>query len=452
MNRSLTTNGAWIAITVGTFLAGSHWARNSKDSSGVSAATDRPGSSGYSSRSLDGATKNSVRKSAGKSTRTGDTTGSGELRPLGSTPTPVVRRVLSNAPLINKGEIEALVKDAIKDPNPITRRHAFDRILESISPENVHMLRAAMAETGAGSDQWRLFDYAWGATDPAGALAHIEVIEEKYRDGFIGNMLPGLASVDPRSAIDFVEGLEAGKRRDGMTGRLIEGLRDHDLGMATDYVFQLSAGGDKNAYRHLSSLTSDVLYREGLEAARNWADAMPPGALQAGALDRIANRFVDQDPQAAAAWATRYAGDDTNARVIEEVGDEWAERDPASSVAWLTTLPAGRGQNEGMSSALHEWAKRDPVTAGGYLQTMAPSEARDAAIGGFSATIAKEDPQTAIAWAESITADGARIKTLTRVGQYWARQDPDAAREWVSTSGLPKDAQRAILNARNDLR
>jgi len=423
MNRPLATHATWIAITVATFVAGSHWARNSKEAHEASAAAVHPNTSISSSRSKHSDRNDSAERATKGSAIDRDTTDNDELSPLGSTPATVARRVLSSAPLLNKAEIEALVRDAIKDPNPITRRHAFDRILESISPENVHILRAAMAETGANSDQWKLFDYAWGASDPAGALAHISVIEEKYRDGFIGNMLPGLASVDPRAAIDFVEGLEAGNRRDRMTGRLIEGLRDHDLGMATDYVFQLSESGDKNAYRHLSELTRDVLHREGLETGREWAEAMPVGALQAGALDRVAHEFVDQDPQAAATWATKYAGEEYAARVIEEVGDEWAESDPAASVAWLNTLPAGRGQNEGMSSALHEWAQRDPVAAGGYLQTMPPSNARDAAIGGFSITIAREDPQTAISWAESITATGRRTETLTRVGQSWARQD-----------------------------
>ena len=205
MNRSLATHGIWIAITVGTFVAGSHWARTSRSSpeAGLADAPAPP-------RPLHPARRHAGRSGSAKP---------GNIARCRATASPphcsdnsraaVERRIFSNAPLVDKAEIEALVRDAIKDSDPITRRHAFDRILASISPENVLMLRAAMAETGASGDQWRLFDYAWGAADPAGALAHIPEIEEKHRDGFISNMLPGLASVDPRAAIDFIEGLEA---------------------------------------------------------------------------------------------------------------------------------------------------------------------------------------------------------------------------------------------------
>lgn len=448
MNRSITTHVAWIAITVGTFIAGSHWARHSEnDTTGDAARAD--GKSGSAStpsfRSTDEERKRSTKRNAASRDQAGS--------PLpANTPYAVARRILSTAPLVDKAEIKALVEDALKGTNPITRRLAFDRLLSSISPENVMMIRAAMAENGAGSNQWRLLDYAWGATDPAGAMAHIQDVEERYRDGFISNMLPGIASVDPAAAIAFVEGLDPGGSRERFTSRLIEGLADHDIGMATDYVFQLADGGNNNADRHLSNLTRDILRSEGLDFSRDWAEALPAGALQAGALDRVAHQFVDQDPQAAAAWATRYAGEEYAARVIEEVGDEWAERDPPSAVAWLNTLPEGRGQNEGMSSALHEWAQRDPVAAGGYLQNMAPSSARDAAIGGFSTTIAREDPQTAISWAETITAEGPRLATLTRVGQSWARRDPAAATAWATTSGLPPSVQKTILNPPDDRR
>jgi len=451
MNRSLATHAFWIAITVGTFFAGSHWSRTSdrnRDAAGEDdPAVGKPGIAS-SSRSTDEERK---RSGKGNAASRDDSDKGGSPLP-GNIPYAVARRILSTAPLVDKAEIEALVQDATKGMNPIIRRHAFDRILESINPENVMMIRAAMAGNGARSEQWQLLDYAWGASDPAGALAHIPDVPDRYRDGFIPNLLPGIASVDPAAAIAYVEGLEAGDRREQLTGRVIEGLADHDIGAATDYVFQLDDGGNETAGRHLSDLTRDIMRSEGLEFSREWAEALPAGALQAGALDRVAHEFVDRDPQAAAVWATRYAGEDYAARVIEEVGDEWAERDPPSAVAWLNTLPSGRGQNEGMSSALHEWAQRDPVAAGGYLQEMPPSTARDAAVGGFSATIAREDPQTAISWAETISAPESRLRTLTRVGQTWARQDPAAATAWATASGLPEATQQAIMNPPRDRR
>jgi hypothetical protein len=438
----------WVAIAIATFFAGSFWARNanhdrdesSRDPGTTASRRGTAGASGFASPERPGR--------ATRSNRDPEATGGTRLPAafLGTAPDETARRVLSTEALEDREEIDQLVGDAIRDANPIIRRQAFDRILRSLTPENALMVRESMAENGAGGDQWRLFTYAWGAVDAQGALAHAPDVPERWRDGFIGSVLTGMASKDPTAAMAYIDTLEAGERRDRMAGQVVQGLADHDIGVATDYVLGLASQGNERAGRYLEDLTREVLRSDGLDAGRSWAESLPSGSLQAGALDRVANRFVDEDPQAAAGWATAYAGRDDYWRVVEEVGDEWAERDPAAAVAWLDSLPAGRGQNEGMSSALQEWGRRDPVAAGEYLQNMAPSAAKDAAVISFSATVAREDPQTAIAWAQSVSSQEGRLQALTQVGQSWARRDPAAAAEWASSAGLPAEVQQQILN------
>ena len=63
-------------------------------------------------------------------------------------------------------------------------------------------------------------------------------------------MLPGLASVEPRTAIGIVESME-GEMRQQMTGRLLEGLADYDVGFATDYVFDMAENGDPHASQYM---------------------------------------------------------------------------------------------------------------------------------------------------------------------------------------------------------
>jgi hypothetical protein len=60
------------------------------------------------------------------------------------------------------GGLEALVNQAMKDPNPLNRRLAFARLLESLTPENAESVRAQLVSLGAEGDQWRDFCYAWG--------------------------------------------------------------------------------------------------------------------------------------------------------------------------------------------------------------------------------------------------------------------------------------------------
>ncbi|MAH34816.1 MAG: hypothetical protein CMO42_05925, partial [Verrucomicrobiales bacterium] len=109
----------------------------------------------------------------------------------------------SKRPPLSKTEIKTLVDLAIKSSDPIERRRAFDRLLEemksdSFNYEQAMNIRIAMHKGGASGDQWRTFDYAWGANDPASAIKEIDNIPEQYRRGFTSNMLPGLASVEPQ--------------------------------------------------------------------------------------------------------------------------------------------------------------------------------------------------------------------------------------------------------------
>jgi hypothetical protein len=100
----------------------------------------------------------------------------------------------------------------------------------------------------------------------------------------------------------------------------------------------------------------------------------------------------------------------------------------------------------GLSSAYGEWAQRDPVAAGDRLAAMPRSPQRDSAISGYANTLSYRDPAAAIRWADSIAQDSVRNRALTRAGQQLYRRDAKAARAWVATSGLPPEAQQAVLN------
>ncbi|MFP6873202.1 MAG: hypothetical protein VCA55_06790, partial [Verrucomicrobiales bacterium] len=253
---------------------------------------------------------------------------------------------------LSEGQIEELVLAAIKSSNPVERRRAFDRILEemrsdSFTLEQAMTIRKVMHDNSASGEQWRTFDYAWGANDPAAAVAYIEQIPEQYRNGYTGNMLPGLASVEPQTAIDLVAGME-GELRRRMTGRLLEGLADHDIGVATEYVFGLAENEDPHTTQHMRKLAREVLDNEGLEGGLSWAENLEEGPLQGAALWQVANEFANEDPEAASLWAEQFIGQDQNARLFGEVVREWDDREAAE--AWVDSLEPGQGQRDALSA------------------------------------------------------------------------------------------------------
>jgi hypothetical protein len=347
---------------------------------------------------------------------------------------------------LNQAQIDDLAREAFTDPNPLTRKLAFSKMLASLTPENAAMMMAAMKANRADGQQWNLFHYAWGSKDPAGAFAFAETLNGGQKSQFLTQALPGWASKDPNGAIAWLEGLKDGDEKNRFRSSLVGGLADHDINAATAYVMQRVAANDKQAGEFLQTVTGEALRKMGPEGAAAWGDGLAEGPLKGGALDQIADSFAERDPKAAAAWATKYATGEYATRVIEEVGDNWAERDPRAALAWLGSLQDGKGRSEGTYSALREWTQRDPMAASKYLSAMPASPSKDYAVSGFANSLAREDPESAVIWAKTITNDDARTSTLKRTGQYWFRRDPKAAQNWLQSSNLPPALQEAIRN------
>ncbi len=423
MKPSLTLHASWGLAVLGAFAAGSWWS--------ASRTHDNP----------------AVRVSSARTVL--DLDGGASNRSPGTNPdsqAPAGDRAVAVQKLLTAEEINALTRDAINDPNPLSRNLAFSRLLESLTPENATLVLESLKTNGASRDQWGLFLYAWGSVDGSAAMAHADTLEGREKDRFLNGVMPGWAVKDPTAAIAWLDGQDDGQAKDRLRAQLVGGLADRDTGLATSYAYQQAQAGNKQAGDYLEMIAGEELRKNGPAAAATWGDSLPDGALKGAALDRIAGTYVNKDPEAAAAWAAKFATTDYGARVIEEVGDEWAERDPKAAVAWLETLNEGAGRSEGSYSALREWTRRDAVAASEYLAAMPQSAAKDSAVSGFARSLAYEDPESAVIWARTITDEGSRIQTLTRAGQAWFRRDPAAATNWLQSASLPESAQQAIVN------
>ncbi|MEZ5328996.1 MAG: hypothetical protein R3F19_28455 [Verrucomicrobiales bacterium] len=432
--KKTAIHGLWFAAALGAFGAGKF--SNRQTPPDVAGA---PGTRTYLSTQVLGGTAGGTKSGAGS--MEDESTGKG-----GKGAKTVFEPFQDN-------EIAAIASEAFSDPNPLKRQLAFARLLEGLTPENAELIREQMRGGKAQGDQWRLFQYAWGAADGEGALAAASAIENKdRRNGALGSALSGWASADPAKAISWLGSMEDGDEKNRLQDSLVGGLADYDIGTATNYVLKLADAGDKRAAQYMETVASEQIRKDGYQTAATWAGNLPAGDAKGAALDRVANTYVARDAEGAAAWAAQFADKEYGARVIEEVGDEWAERDPAASVAWLESLNDGQGKSEGMSSALGEWARRDPTAASEYLNAMPASDLKDTAVNGFVRRVAWEDPESAIVWANSISQEDVRNQAMTRAAQAYFVRDREAALQWLPNSGLSEEAQLKVLETRNDRR
>ena len=340
--------------------------------------------------------------------------------------------------------IKTLAEMALRNPNQITRRLAFSRLLESMTPDNAEQIRTQLAELGAEPDQWRDFNFSWGAI--AGKSAFDS--PGNTRKGALGDTLAGWAAAKPEEALAMFENLPAaleGKREE-LTSGIVAGLADSNRALATDLVLRLSQQGNKQAPQLIDVVAVETMRAEGPETASRWSDSLPDGPLKAAAMSRIAGDFARSNPEAAAAWAQRHASEEFAATAIDRISGQWVAQNPQAAVSWLESLPPGKGQSTGMQTAFNDWEDSDPASAGQYLLSMPQSPLRDTSIAGFSDGYAWQDPQMAIQWASSITDDKLRQRSLTHAGKIYFSQNPAAARTWLETSGLAAEVQQQITS------
>lgn len=432
MKPKLIPHACWALAVAAAFVAGSR--RGGGDSPASEAASGtRDRLSSAMLPATDGATESSSARPAGKSRP--DALPGGPLQGLFGSLASGSRNP------------DALAEQAFRDPNPITRRLAFSRLLESLTPENAEALRSRMVELGADRDQWRDFHYSWGAIAGKAAIDHAMASDEPD----LAATMSGWAAANPTEALAMLGNLPETLQgqKDELTASVVAGLAHKDGAMATDLVLKLGAEGNPRAGNLMEMVASETLRAKGPEQAAQWAESLPAGSLKSTAMGRVADSYADRDPEGAARWVQRFASEDFATRAIERVGSEWAENDPVAAVGWLQSLPAGPGQTAGLRNAFGDWEDRDPAAAGQYLLSMPLSPQRDSAISGFATGYAWQNPQLAIAWAQDIRDPELRQSSLTRAGQAYYRRDPAGALAWLETSGLPEEARQQVANPEN---
>lgn len=344
------------------------------------------------------------------------------------------------------GNFDTLFNQAFRDPNPITRRLAFSKLLEAMTPENAASMREQLVALGAEPNQWRDFHYAWGALDGKAAFENAANSQEQD----LAITMSGWAAANPADALAMLDNLPEAMQgqRDELTASVVAGLADNNRSMATDLVLKLGQEGNARAGNLMEIVANETLRAEGPEAASRWSESLPDGPLKATAMGRVADAYARKDPEAAARWAQNLAGESYAARAIEQIGGRWAQSNPVAAVGWLESLPAGNGQTAGLRNAFGDWEDRDPVAAGEYLASMPQSPQRDSAISGFAMGYAWQNPQVAIAWAQDIRDPALRESSLTRAGQAFYQRDPDGAAAWLESSGLSAEAQQQVMQQR----
>ena len=182
--------------------------------------------------------------------------------------------------ILSDARITELGETALKDPNPLKRRKAFDELLAGLTAENALAIREQIKAMPQDSAEFRDFHYAWGAV--AGSDAVLNGMESKERDMAV--TLAGWAGADPSGALAWFNGLSDEQRAKSgeLKAGMVHGLADTDPMAAADFVFGLNAKGDNQAEGLLGIVTGEILRSVGTGGGLALVRKSPGGAAARG--------------------------------------------------------------------------------------------------------------------------------------------------------------------------
>ena len=431
MNKFIILNFVWLGVAIAAFMFGrsdetsSAEAIDQTSESGRRMASSRRGGSGSGGDSSDPASSQGGRSG---SVRSGVTIGQ------------------------YQNETDALLANKM-----------FADLLLELKPENAQAMFEALLEKdkngGDTGQQMGLLLEAWGKVDGAAAvLAVSELDGDGRRRGFASiSAMKGWASTDPEGAKAHLDGLENGFEKGMMMQGLVSGMASSDPAAATAYVLEIDAAqrasgeeGDRDnrwrgfaVDRQMEAIAKAQIQR-GMGEATAWAESLPDGSVKSSAFDRVAENYARNNPEEAAEWVKGHADKEYAERAVREISEELARKDPAAAVSWAEDLPE-ESQAGAMRTSIEMWTREDPTAAGNYLTTMEQSPARDSAVSSFAQAYDREDPAIAAEWAGSIADEKMRTDTMESVARSWLRSNSEEAKQWLPSSGLSAEAQQKVI-------
>lgn len=177
------------------------------------------------------------------------------------------------------------------------------------------------------------------ARDPA-AAGHLALAWEPgaLRDEFLHHVIRLWSAADIGGTVTWLISLLDAPDRATAARAATAQVAQSDPAGALELSQLLRTGLDDGSLEHLAQLWTE----EKPDAAMQWVETRPAGAMRDRLVARIAHVRAQQEPAEAArlVLALMPAGPAQDAAVLTVVR-QWAARDPAGAAAWVTQFPAG---------------------------------------------------------------------------------------------------------------
>ena len=328
-------------------------------------------------------------------------------------------------------------------------------------------------EQGADAEEMvrRVF-MAWAKHDVEAALAHVNTLQGRLRQGAVTGVLAVSEDLDParrqavaatfslEEALAVMDGLEhfdsdpaiawqqaldtqSPRARAQQLFQIGRRWVEQDPAQALAAAMDLRAGG---MLGDVAAFLLEHWVAKDAGDALDWLLAQPQSPMRTRMLGVVASTVAETRPQDALALAQTLDGSDRQ-EVIQAALQAWAQTDAAAAMAALRELDDAGLSQEAHYSILAQWSRVDPNAAFEWALTQKTSLGNAHLAAMPLQQIARDNPEEALRLAEKLTGMP-KQGALASVLGVWADSDPRAAAEWLETAtGDVSQAVSAVVFA-----
>lgn len=401
---------AALTVIVGTigFMIG----RNSQSSSSTETVTSAGSTSSFRSGSSESGAASDARRTSATS-RTGV-----EKSSTSSS---------SADPMARLQEIKNIV-------DPLERTRLWLQLVDSLSPEQFEEFVAAYRAEGIEPE--RMGDYAmlltaWAKVDPQAAL---DYASKNINNPFARQtILAAWAGYDPNSAISWAKANHKGEGANPLMIGVIKGLAFQDPDLASSLLKEMPRSVERG--EALDNLLPALLQQKGVAAAREWVNSITDPALKDGAMTRIADRTMQQDPEGTADWLIANPTENSSRR-IDDALYAMASKDQAAALSYFNKLPAGEIRSNALRGIINATAIENPQKAVALMDSHS-GDVNNRVVEQFVWHSFRKDPETAISSISRLSNGEEQERMYSRTLDWWMERDQQAAINWVNSNTLP---------------
>lgn len=300
----------------------------------------------------------------------------------------------------------------------------------------------------------------WAELDPAAAVRYAQLLPKSANAGFLRRTaLTAWAEQDFAAALAWAQSAEKGDVRNdslsivagqlakrdpnGALKLIAENFSGRDAANAYDNVFSAWAENDfASAYTAAQGLTDPGMRTRAMRAALNQKVDSDPrmvlDALRAAKLgelrwdigNRAMSRWLERDLNAARDYAIALPPGEMRDQGMQSVAREMGRRDPQGALDWLQSLPNDSSRDDAIQSLFSTWAGSDSKAALEGARALPEGRLRDGALSQLAQNLVDTDLATALSVLKELPAGNSADNAYQQVAWRWARNDPKGAAEW----------------------